>query len=554
MVDKVSNSGSVLQLPKHSVKELKHSPTDVKIKKISKSCFEALDEFLKKILDFVWGKIKCSIKWIGKILCCKKQTQEEDCSGWDDSFDSDKPPINLSRERAKLDAKLKELDQKMVELDEVIALATSLNDEGNLQKLKLEKEKLVSAEKDLKIWLESLKIEEIFRKERLEAKRREWLEKQAEMKRGAFSKTYELAKKIQQSIFEGTDKPRGLINIRASSCYMNSALQAFEILFQYNLHFKILLNLDLSLHEGETLAELEKRVLHLWMPLTRLPEESNEQYSERILLKWNLLLLMQAKHFIGDKVLEEAIRLHHDLCFALGLHHEFTEEEFEQKDVASYMEMLLQTLQEKPLTFKSFDQAIDYQLINQSLAEEVIANEPAIESLQLLQVPMSKPLDAQKLIEKFFGGEVMDHGDSPRDYYKDGRIVATADKSMRVCKLVGESPETLKVHFKRFSWFENDSHKIDTDIRPFEDGVVDLRDYYQAGEPGKTDAIYSLIAFVVHNGTLDSGHYKVYVKKKIMRKGRLHQQWFCCNDESVTEVRRRKVPKGQSYIGVFRKL
>lgn len=551
MVDKISNIGSILQLPKLSAEEIKHSATDVKIKRISKNCFEGFNEFLKKLAHF----FRDAIKWIGKVLCCRKpKFEDEDFSDWDDTFsDWNSLDTDASLERDMLNAKSNELAKKISELDEAIAIAASLDDESKAQGLNLEKEQLVSLEKVLRLKLGALKIKSSSKIGPLDAKKLQWIEKKDQMKRRAFPETIKLAEKINRSMFVGVDKPRGLINIGSSSCYMNSALQTLEVLFQYNLSFKILLNLDLSLKEDETLIQLEERVLSLWKPLTQLPEESRSQFCKRILLKWNFLLLMQAMHYIGGEVLEEAVKLHHDLCFALELHHDFSDGEFEQKDVATYMEMLLQTLQEKPLTFKSFDRALKYRLVNKSQDDEIITNEPSIESLQMLQVPMSKPLDAQRLIEKFFGGEILDH-DSPRDYYKKDKIVATAEKSVRFCKLVGESPETLKIHFKRFSWFENNSHKLNADIKPFEDGVVDLRDYYQEGEPGKRDAIYFLVGIVVHRGTLDSGHYKAFVKKKIQRNGKLHRQWYCCNDGSVTEVPRRKVPKGQSYIGVFRRL
>jgi ubiquitin C-terminal hydrolase len=92
---------------------------------------------------------------------------------------------------------------------------------------------------------------------------------------------------------------------------------------------------------------------------------------------------------------------------------------------------------------------------------------------------------------------------------------------------ISSLPKLLILHLKRFrQTLSGESRKIETFIKfPIEN--LDLEEFisYKSRNPVRT---YNLYAIINQKGSLSSGHYTAFVK----RKGR----WFLCNDSHVTPV------------------
>ncbi|KAK8883792.1 hypothetical protein M9Y10_042891 [Tritrichomonas musculus] len=106
-------------------------------------------------------------------------------------------------------------------------------------------------------------------------------------------------------------------------------------------------------------------------------------------------------------------------------------------------------------------------------------------------------------------------------------------------------PEVLIIHLERFGkrWFglgkmyQNVSFpEDDADFSQFMPPTV---------ESGPS--LYSLVAVVIHNGFMSSGHYMCYARKFGSK------QWYLFNDNEVTAVSRDEVLNSQAYILFYQK-
>ena len=113
------------------------------------------------------------------------------------------------------------------------------------------------------------------------------------------------------------------------------------------------------------------------------------------------------------------------------------------------------------------------------------------------------------------------------------------------------APCVLAVHFKRFEHTATASTKIDTfvefparlDLTPYlSSPMADSVDHFlmeNAGEP-KVNHTYDLFAVVHHIGTLETGHYVIFVKSK--------GDWFRIDDAVITRSSTQEVLSLKAYM------
>lgn len=106
-------------------------------------------------------------------------------------------------------------------------------------------------------------------------------------------------------------------------------------------------------------------------------------------------------------------------------------------------------------------------------------------------------------------------------------------------------PEILVVHIGRFGkrWFG--LGKMYQSVS-FPDEDADFSQFV----PSSVDcgpSVYSLIAVVIHNGFMSSGHYQCYARKFGTK------QWYLFNDNEVTRVTREEVINSQCYLLFYQK-
>ena len=111
-------------------------------------------------------------------------------------------------------------------------------------------------------------------------------------------------------------------------------------------------------------------------------------------------------------------------------------------------------------------------------------------------------------------------------------------------------PPILVFHLKRFSYevgqWSTQRDKLD-DYVDFPD-TIDVRPYVlsksteEDGEP----MMYELIAVCNHMGNLGFGHYTAYTKRG--------NQWYCCNDSTVSKVPASSIKSASAYVLFYRKV
>lgn len=328
---------------------------------------------------------------------------------------------------------------------------------------------------------------------------------------------------------------RGMPNFKTNLknvCYFNSAVQSIEaVLMSQKNEFRELLKQDLSLQEGETLQELEARLLHQWAPITSDSERD-------IAFKWSFLLMMQAKQYGTDDQLYRAILAHRKIVFELRS--EITENSNgRQLDAASYFEVFNEILQLSSVVRSR-------KRINLNAEEYPMANE----SLHVLQIPVKdrERVRLSDLIDRNFLPEHLEEPFQPTGMNE----VYTHE----IVGLAGEAPQALFVQVKVFGtrlayreYVENvpeieeqegfgrvithrevrkrasepvaEVFKIEPRIKVKRDQRIDLSKHYDLPEGS---CVYELVAVCRHSGKVNAGHYIADVKPD--------KKWYTANDRS----------------------
>lgn len=134
-----------------------------------------------------------------------------------------------------------------------------------------------------------------------------------------------------------------------------------------------------------------------------------------------------------------------------------------------------------------------------------------------LEISPSTSKQASKLLEESCREEDVQFSWDNNDANK-----VPSKKQLSYC--FSDKYQDLMVSFKRFE-YDNYGHvakKIDNDIE-----VDNITLPNVDNEGGKQD--YTPTAFIVHRGTIEGGHYVVYIKEG-------NNRWYCYNDSSRTEV------------------
>lgn len=332
---------------------------------------------------------------------------------------------------------------------------------------------------------------------------------------------------------------RGLPNSKSqlkNVCYFNASVQTLEaVLMSQSGSFSNLLKQDLSLQEGETLVDLEERLLKDWAPCE---QENAKDRQKAIAFKWSFLLMMQAKQYGSTDELYKAILAHRKVLFQLGT--EITADtNGKQLDAAFYFEIFTEKLRISPMS-------IAHTRINREGDEYVCASDPV--SMLQLAVKDRERISLSDLIERNFLTSKL-----PKPFTPEGsREVYTHERS----SLEGEAPPLLFLQLKVFgskvkqkvevqgeTVVDEDpvlgrvvKHKEKTTVLEFlgaptfkikprlrldPEEVIDLSEYY-GEDPGTY--LYELMATCDHSGDLGSGHYTANVK--------LEDGWHLANDKS----------------------
>ena len=113
--------------------------------------------------------------------------------------------------------------------------------------------------------------------------------------------------------------------------------------------------------------------------------------------------------------------------------------------------------------------------------------------------------------------------------YDAGEIHEKQDAEM--FRKISACPKVLNIHLKRFGFnFNTMTHsKISSVLNyPVE---LDLSPYCDEGR----GATYQLYSVIIHNGTVDSGHYFSYLRPHLSSyaPNSTKEEWFCANDDTV---------------------
>lgn len=354
-----------------------------------------------------------------------------------------------------------------------------------------------------------------------------------------------------------------------NTCYMNSVLQCLEASYQKECF--PLTSQDISLQKGETLEELEDRLLKAWAPIPKTSESLKTELSfklldkkakgvskfneevislqrdlrnreDRILFKWSYLLLLQAKLKGSPEDSYKALKFHHKVCFDLALHWEFKEGPYQQKDAPSYFDYWNDMLGvvNCPIAM----QRVSY------YQDKVICLGIKVDPEPLIQIQMDKAEDllhfiGNKFLEKKRKGNI----EVCKFELQDKEIITTIYNV--ISKISSRPPKILAFQFKRFYYEKgtNIRRKIDAALpinlkRDLKS--LDFSPIFRKSALCEIKPLYKLKCFVVHAyGNLDGGHYVAYVK----RKGK----WDYCEDnKTITPVDERNLPFEDAYMAFFK--
>lgn len=173
---------------------------------------------------------------------------------------------------------------------------------------------------------------------------------------------------------------------------------------------------------------------------------------------------------------------------------------------------------------------------------------PECESIHPKEDPfthLSLPIPTQQdcienVLTHYFQEEVLDEN----NLYSCGTCQrrVQARKNMKLISL----PPTLVVHLKRFQLFGNMYIKNNT---PISFPVQDLNLKHFVSDESCFNIAYHLTGIILHQGTLQGGHYIAYVKKAN------DQTWWLCNDSIVERIEESVINdiamKGKDSTGSF---
>lgn len=537
--------------------------------KKKRTCKEVVSHALKKVIETIKKIFSC----LCKFFCC--------CCVDDDSMDDyENYPMSSEDDISNDDIPLSDsLDEVQEFFDDVYkgSLPSSLKSKlTNIGIIKGPKKETVK----VKTETNPFKIEET-RKQKIE-----------KILGTAKSLTSELnALEVPKSF-----AVKGQPNITGNHCYTNSVLQCLEGTYGIDPEECLpLISQDLSLQEGETLIDLEARLLHAWRPIpipteeetlvitTELSEKEVE-YSEiqdkfkeakkvcrnqiltlqndlrrsqdRILFKWTYLLLLQAKLKGKPKTeITDALKLHHNVCFTLGLHSEFKAYPTEQKDSASYLEYWNDMM--------GISCEVAMQRISKYENEQVILNDqPVTEAPIQVQISTEKDLKVAKkphglvslLSARFLQKMRPSNGgkENKCSFTLSNNTTVSLDTYNEVSSISCQPPKYLTYHFKRFlNEFVKDRYrqkKVTSKLlvnKEQDFGTLDFSPFFRKSVIGDTPALYELTNFVVHHGsTIKSGHFVNYTKRDGV--------WYYFSDSYWKPISQSKLPLEDAYMVTFK--
>lgn len=389
----------------------------------------------------------------------------------------------------------------------------------------------------------------------------------------------------------------GQYNI-GNSCYFNSAIQNLENLYAvHDPRCSELLNQNLTLKADESLEQMEERVLKGWSPIhdklgvkkaeklaeleqlekelasiVEITTEGNakrktigkkiysitrqlREQEERILFKLTFLMISQAKKYGTSDQLEEALILHHNVCFTIKRHFEFEEDQFAQKDAAAYFELWHDQLGITTPMHVQRHGAHEGTWLQTS-------GQTDPENHLQVGIPQVTKEDYKELFGKEFNliNLIYDHFvektnaavNACKFKLANGQEVAIANY-YTLRKFACAPPPFLCVQVKRFAnvlvednfVLQKNKEHIPLGFDPAQE-QVDLNQFFRKELKQEEKVAYDLNGIVVHDGSLKGGHYYSYIKRG--------EKWFSCNDSYCGEVSIDEVPFERAYMYTFRRV
>ncbi|MEI8124734.1 MAG: hypothetical protein WCG42_03160 [Parachlamydiaceae bacterium] len=200
-----------------------------------------------------------------------------------------------------------------------------------------------------------------------------------------------------------------------------------------------------------------------------------------------------------------------------------------QHDSAAFVEVLLNVLEETYTEVNTREALVD---------GKSVVSKTEQPGYPMVQIGLTRGVNnLQGLVDVEFTKQKMEETWNPPG--------CKATSSTECIQLSGEPKELLPIHLKRFDTSSGRVRKIDNDVNFPKDDVLDMSKAY-----GKeTGAVkYNLKSFVYHIGGYGSGHYIAFVKRG--------DQWYCCNDSSVSKVSKSEVDayKKKAYLVFFERM
>lgn len=347
-------------------------------------------------------------------------------------------------------------------------------------------------------------------------------------------------------------------------CYFNSSVQCLEALFMSDDAFVQILTKDLSKQDGETLEQLEERVLKDWAPCDH---EDAEVKRKAIHFKWTFLLMLQAKQFGNAEQLYGAILSHRKSLFS-SRRCELRDNsgQWRQQDAAVYFECFSSLLNIG--TFYTYPEMVAG---NDSYPRDFETSHLfQLKGISEEEISLSELIQHQFLPKKLDKPHKVRREGSPEQIYPFERVKMCMEAPpvlfLHLIMFANIEVETSKKEFIKVPFVANDDslgsyidfHTVEKDLPPRTDPankriqhqiqidpeeVIDLSSYY--GEEEGTH-LYELVATCNHSGgeTVQSGHYTANIKS--------NDQWSLANDGSVRDVENPDF--SNAYILVLRKI
>ena len=322
--------------------------------------------------------------------------------------------------------------------------------------------------------------------------------------------------------------PRPHVNF-SKTCYMNSALQSFNVAYRASADLQKLIKMDLSWKKDDSFDSLEER-FSSWAPI-------DDKRSDRILFKWSFLLYMQACRYGSDKQVETALSICHRVCFAIA-NPEFTSLPGattinESHAAPSYME----------LWYEMLGLGVHITSHKKYNLNGVNSTSHPIQSVEKgINLKFEKDETFLDGLAKFF---------SSASTVRLPGVSLRPDQIQDISKIDMFPPKEITFNVNVNNRQNELIYSKEKRDRISYMCLLDLNPYFDKDKLENAKANYAIAGLTVYAGDIERGHYHSYIRRKTANKS---SQWYMCNDSEVVPVKIEDVPFSRaatlSYVKV----